>query len=121
MVDLGLEDYIVGITKFCVHPTHIKKTKKIIGGTKNISFEKIKALKPNIILCNKEENTKDIVLTLEKEYEVHVSDIKNMDDVLYLLQQYGKLFHCQEKAEQISYKIQEEFHSLKSLHETNEN
>ena len=34
LYDLGLEDYIVGITKFCIHPFHLKSTKKIVGGTK---------------------------------------------------------------------------------------
>ena len=33
LCDLGLEDKIVGITKFCVHPFYLKSTKKIIGGT----------------------------------------------------------------------------------------
>ncbi|MBQ0769678.1 MAG: ABC transporter substrate-binding protein, partial [Bizionia sp.] len=61
LYDLGLEDNIVGITKFCVHPVHFKKTKTSVGGTKQIKIDKIKALKPDIILCNKEENTKEIV------------------------------------------------------------
>ena len=30
LFDLGLEDAIVGITKFCVHPIHFKGTKQII-------------------------------------------------------------------------------------------
>ncbi|MDO8317409.1 MAG: cobalamin-binding protein, partial [Flavobacterium sp.] len=29
LYDLGLEDRIIGITKFCVHPYHFKSTKKI--------------------------------------------------------------------------------------------
>ena len=29
LYDLGLEDAIVGITKFCVHPVHFKLTKEI--------------------------------------------------------------------------------------------
>ena len=61
LVDIGLEDSIVGITKFCVHPSHLRKFKTVVGGTKQIHVEKIKALKPDIILCNKEENTKEIV------------------------------------------------------------
>jgi len=61
LIDLGLEDKIVGITKFCVHPKHLRKTKKIVGGTKKVSFEKIETLEPDIILCNKEENTKELV------------------------------------------------------------
>ena len=57
LVDLGLEENIVGITKFCVHPKNLRKEKVIVGGTKNIHLEKIKALQPDFILCNKEENT----------------------------------------------------------------
>ena len=36
---LGLEDALVGITKFCVHPVYLKSTKTIVGGTKNIKFD----------------------------------------------------------------------------------
>ena len=42
LYDLGLEDNIVGITKFCVHPVHFKATKTIVNKTKNIKFDKIK-------------------------------------------------------------------------------
>lgn len=94
LVDLGLEDNIVGVTKFCVHPKHLRISKKVIGGTKTISFEKIKALKPHIILCNKEENTLDIVNQLEKEFPVHVSDVTNIEESKTLILQYGKLFGC---------------------------
>ncbi|WP_298479088.1 helical backbone metal receptor [uncultured Maribacter sp.] len=108
LVDLGLEEYIVGVTKFCVHPNNIRTTKKIVGGTKNVSFKKIAALQPNIILCNKEENTKEIVHTLEKEYEVHVSNVKNIVDVLHLIEQYKNLFNCKEKASKITTNIKSE-------------
>ena len=36
LVDLGLEKSIVGITKFCIHPSHLKEDKTIVGGTKNL-------------------------------------------------------------------------------------
>ena len=41
LVDLGLDDKIVGVTKFCIHPKGLKEEKTIIGGTKNFNFEKI--------------------------------------------------------------------------------
>jgi ABC-type hemin transport system substrate-binding protein len=66
LYDLGLEESIVGITKFCVHPQHLKATKTIVGGTKNVKFEKIKALSPDIIICNKEENTLEMVEMLRR-------------------------------------------------------
>jgi len=98
LVYLGLEEAIVGVTKFCVHPKNLRKEKPIVGGTKTVNFQKIKALQPDIILCNKEENTKEIVETLEQEYTVHVSNIFSIKDSIGLIQQYGKIFDKEEKA-----------------------
>jgi ABC-type Fe3+-hydroxamate transport system substrate-binding protein len=102
LVDLGLEDSIVGITKFCVHPTHLRKEKRIVGGTKQVHYDRISALQPDIILCNKEENTKEMVEALEKIAPVHVSDIFTIDDTITLMTQYGKLFSVKDKALEIT-------------------
>jgi ABC-type Fe3+-hydroxamate transport system substrate-binding protein len=106
LFDLGLEDQIVGITKFCVHPYHLKSTKTVVGGTKNIKIDKIKALHPDIILCNKEENTKDIVEACEDVCTVHVSDIFTIKDCVELISQYGILFNRRTEANKISNKIE---------------
>lgn len=103
--DMGLEDKIVGITKFCVHPVHYKSTKQIVGGTKQIKIDKIKSLKPDIILCNKEENTKEIVTLCEQICSVHVSDIFSIEDTLELINQYGLLFNKRTEASKIIDKI----------------
>jgi len=102
LVDLGLEDNIVGVTKFCVHPAHLRKEKAIVGGTKQVHYDKIKDLQPDIILCNKEENTKEMVAELEKVAPVHVSDIYTIDDTIELIKQYGELFSVQNKATEIT-------------------
>jgi len=93
LVDMGLEQNLVGITKFCVHPKYLRKAKTIVGGTKQVKLEKIKALKPDIIFCNKEENTKEMVVTLEEIAPVHVSDIVKIEDAFELMNQYGQIFH----------------------------
>lgn len=98
LVDLGLEEKIVGVTKFCVHPAHIRKTKKVVGGTKKVHYNKIKELEPDIILCNKEENTEEMVLELEKIAPVHVSNVIDIPDTLELIGQYGELFDRKEKS-----------------------
>lgn len=92
LYDLGLEKSIVGLTKFCIHPVSAKKSKTIIGGTKSIHIEKIKALQPDIILCNKEENTKKIVMSCSQIAPTHVSDIYNLEDAKNLIRDYGKIF-----------------------------
>ncbi|TCP28636.1 substrate-binding family protein [Tenacibaculum skagerrakense] len=102
---MGLEDKMVGITKFCVHPFHLKQTKTIVGGTKNIKIDKIKELQPDIILCNKEENTKEIVEMCQQIADVHVSDIFTLKDTMELIEEYGQLFNCRTEAQNIIQKL----------------
>ena len=40
LFELGLEDKIIGITKFCVHPYHLKVTKLSVGGTKKFTSKR---------------------------------------------------------------------------------
>lgn len=105
LFDLGLEERIVGITKFCVHPYHLKSTKKIIGGTKKVHLEKIKLLNPDIIIANKEENTEEIVASLQEIAPVWVSDITTIEDSLHMITEFGKMFSVRTKAQQWTDKI----------------
>tara|TARA_R110001592_G_scaffold303944_2_gene576232 strand:+ start:50 stop:832 length:783 start_codon:yes stop_codon:yes gene_type:complete len=95
LVDLGLESSIVGVTKFCVHPKHLRMSKAVVGGTKQINIEKIEALRPDIILCNKEENTKEIIESLKEIAAIHVSDIYNLEDCFELINMYGEIFNIE--------------------------
>ena len=106
LYDLGLEDNIVGITKFCVHPVHFKATKTIVGGTKNVKFDKIKALQPDIIICNKEENTKEIVEQLSAICPVWVTDICTVKDNSKMIQDFGELFNKRIEAQKWILKIE---------------
>lgn len=105
LYDLGLEDSIVGITKFCVHPFHLKSTKTVIGGTKQVKIGKIKALNPDIIIANKEENTKEIVLELSKICPVLVTDIKTIEDNSQMITDFGQLFNKRIEAQKWNDKI----------------
>lgn len=92
LYDLGLEENIVGITKFCVHPYHLKSTKTIVGGTKKVNYDKIRSLDPDIIICNKEENTQEIVEELRKICPVWVTDIFTIEDNFQMIRDFGQLF-----------------------------
>lgn len=105
LYDLGLEDSIVGITKFCVHPPHLKATKTIVGGTKNVKFEKIKALSPDVIICNKEENTLEMVEMLRDICPVWVTDIQTVEDSLQMIADFGQIFNKRTEAQKWCDKI----------------
>lgn len=115
LFDLGLENEVVGITKFCVHPFYAKQTKTIVGGTKNIKIDKIKALKPEIILCNKEENTKEIVEQCSQICQVHISDIVNLQDAMDMILEYGQMFHRNVEANGIVQKLKFRFTEFESF------
>jgi ABC-type Fe3+-hydroxamate transport system substrate-binding protein len=55
LADLGLDDTVVGITKFCIHPERWK-LKQRVGGTKQFNLDIIDKLAPDLIIGNKEEN-----------------------------------------------------------------
>lgn len=108
LFDLGLESSIVGITKFCVHPHHFISNKSLVGGTKQVHLDKIHALDPDIILCNKEENTQEMIEALEKIAPVHISDIYTIEDCLELISMYGTLFTVKSQAEELITAIKNE-------------
>ena len=100
LFDLGLEDRIVGITKFCVHPYHLRSTKEKVGGTKKVHLEKIRLLQPDIIICNKEENTEEIVESLRDIAPVWTSNIITIQDSLDMIAEFGRIFSVRTKAQQ---------------------
>ncbi len=105
LVDLGLEEYLVGITKFCVHPARLKATKTIVGGTKTLHLDKIKALAPDFIICNKEENTQEIVAQVSEIAPTYVSDIYTIEDALSFFAQIGSLLGANVAAQLLIQKI----------------
>jgi len=103
---LELDKEVIGITKFCVHPNKWFKNKTQVGGTKQYHFDRIEALRPNLIIANKEENDKEQIFQLAKSYPVWVSDIKNVDDAYEMIQSIGTITNTEIKAEKLVEKIQ---------------
>lgn len=85
LFDLGLGERVVGVTKFCIHPKEWFDTKSRVGGTKQVDFDKIAKLKPDLIIGNKEENSKEDIEELEKYYPVWMSDIYTLEDALEMI------------------------------------
>lgn len=108
LIDLGLEKQLVGITKFCVHPKDLRKRITVVGGTKQLHEDKIAALKPNLILCNKEENTKEIVEDLQKIAPVWVTDMYTLNDALKTISNLGEFLDVSTKSSALVKNIKQE-------------
>ena len=115
LYDLGLDKQVAGITKFCVHPHEWFRSKTRIGGTKTLNLEKIRSLKPDLILANKEENVKEQVEELALEFPVWTSDINNLDDALHMIRAVGSITGKEEAASGIGIQVENQFRDLSSL------
>ncbi len=109
---LGLDKEVKGITKFCVHPAEWRKTKLIVGGTKNIKPGIIKKACPDLIIANKEENEKNQVEELAKDYNIWLTDIINLQNALQMIKDIGKLTGTIAKANELVNKIEISFNHL---------
>ncbi|HAP61257.1 MAG TPA: cobalamin-binding protein, partial [Cytophagales bacterium] len=101
LFDLGLNQEVVGITKFCVHPKEKFKVTEKIGGTKRFQFDKIERLQPDLILGNKEENYQQGVDRLAARFPVWLSDIITLPDALDMMRAIGDLVNKTERAREI--------------------
>jgi len=115
---LGLENEVVGITKFCVQPKEWHQTKERIGGTKNINLQKLRSLRPDLVIANKEENTREQVEELAKEFPVWISDVNNLADALSMINSLGEITGKQQTANELLSAIKIAFAQLQTLHPT---
>ena len=115
LCDLALDNELIGITKFCVHPYHLKSTKTIVGGTKKVDFEKIRDLKPDFILCNKEENSYDFLPELEKIAPTYFSDVNTIQDSIDLILSLGSIFNRRTESDNLAHKIEFKLNDFKQF------
>lgn len=114
LLDLGVPaTAIVGRTKFCVHPENLVHNIEKIGGTKTVNIQKIKDLKPDLVIANKEENVKEQIEEIRQFTKVMLTDISTIEDNYYLLKRLGNLFNCPERAQLFNLKIYDVFQEAK--------
>lgn len=109
---LGLHEEVVGITRFCIHPTDWFRQKTRIGGTKQIRRAAIDALRPDLIIGNKEENEKTQIDDLAATYPVWMSDVSNLPDALEMIQQLGQVCNRADAAKALATRINQAFEGL---------
>ncbi|WP_233168683.1 helical backbone metal receptor [Hymenobacter sp. BT523] len=114
LFDLGVGDKVVGVTKFCIHPAEARTQATVIGGTKNVDFEKIAALKPDLIIGNKEENYQTGIEQLAANYPVWLSDISNLPEALDMICRVGFIAGAKKKADALAAEIEASFAALET-------
>ena len=102
LYELGLEDQIVAITRYCIRPADRVKLKPKVGGTKNPTVSEILELKPDIVIMDVDENRKADADELRKHgIELFVTFPKTMNDSVRMIEQMGETFHARDAAHKI--------------------
>lgn len=89
LFDLGAGDAVVGITDFCTFPEGLALPR--VGGTKNPRVADIRALGPDLVHMNLEENLRRHAEEIEAFAPLFVSEPKSVDDVAQLIATLGAI------------------------------
>jgi len=114
LIHLDLQERLVGRTQFCIHPASEVLNITRVGGTKKLHLDKIRALKPDLIIGNKEENQQEDIEALASEFPVWMSDIQTTEEALSMIQSLGELMQSEDKAREIRTKIQDDLEEIRS-------
>lgn len=103
LFELGAGNSVVGITDWCIFPEWLRdetvgRVPPRVGGTKNPRIDEIRALKPDLVHMNLEENLKKQGDELEGFVPVFVTEPKSPTDVATLLRDLGTIHGCQASA-----------------------
>jgi len=111
---LGLDEEVIGITKFCIHPPQWFRHKTRVGGTKDIRPEIVQSLQPDLIIANKEENDRIQIEQLFPRYPVWISDIATLTDALQMIRLIGEVTGRARPADSLAEEILLRFNALKA-------
>ncbi|HKB78308.1 MAG TPA: helical backbone metal receptor [Thermoanaerobaculia bacterium] len=88
---LGAGDAVAGITDYCIFPEGIDRPR--VGGTKNPSIERIRALAPDLVYVNLEENLERHADAIAEFAPIFATEPKSVDDVVSLIETLGAIHH----------------------------
>ena len=96
---LGLADALVGVTVYCVEPADVVRTKTRVGGEKDPDLELIRALAPDLVVVNVEENRREDVEALRAAgLRVWVTHPRTVDESLAMIRELGEATGAVEEA-----------------------
>jgi len=103
---LGAEERLIALTDYCIHPPSLFKKRTRVGGPKDPKLERIRDLEPDLILANKEENTREAVDELRAIAPTFVSEVVTLDDAKALISALGTLTDSAAKASELCASIE---------------
>ena len=108
LYSFGLDQSVVGVTRWCVHPKELVARVEKVGGTKDPDVARIVALKPDLVVCEKEENRREDVEAMRAAgVRVWVSDVRSLDDAVRDSLELGREVGREAAAEALAARVAE--------------
>jgi iron complex transport system substrate-binding protein len=99
---LGVGAQVVGVTDFCTRPAPLPAHAVRVGGTKTPDLERVRALAPDLVLANREENRREDVEVLAQWTRVDVAYPRTVDEAVADLRRLGELVGAPERAAELA-------------------
>jgi ABC-type Fe3+-hydroxamate transport system substrate-binding protein len=115
LMDLGVGARLVGRTRYCIHPKERVSGVALVGGTKRMEFDKIRALQPDFFLAEKEETPKAAVESLSDIAPVYVTDVISIATAISMIESVGGLVGRDGEGKSLARRIQAEMSAGKVL------
>lgn len=92
LFDFGVEDRVVGVTRYCIHPPEAQQPPRVVvGGSKSPKIPLIKELKPDLVIINKEEQTARHARELQAFTTTFVTYPRKVTEAITMLEQLACL------------------------------
>ena len=93
LVALGLGEFLVARTGFCIHPAEALRAVPKVGGTKDVNIAKLRRLAPTHVIVNVDENRRETAEALREFVpSVIVTHPQSPEDNLALIEQMREHF-----------------------------
>jgi len=113
---LGLGEAIVGVTHFCVEPREGVASKTRVGGEKDPKLPLIRALAPDLVVANVEENVKEHVEQLRDwGIPVFVTYPRTVREGILMIRELGGVTGAEDRAEAVVSELEPLFRQAVNL------
>lgn len=110
LFDLGAGDSVVGITDFCIFPPDLPLPR--VGGTKNPRVNDVRALQPDLVHMNLEENLERHARAISEFARIFLTEPKSVNDVQSVMTTLGKIHGCSDRAADFARQMDEALASM---------
>jgi ABC-type Fe3+-hydroxamate transport system substrate-binding protein len=115
LIDLGLGDRLVGRTRYCIHPKEKVTSVKVVGGTKRVDMKTIEALKPDLVIAEKEETPQEMVNELAASVPVYVTNVVSIPSAISMCRDVGRLVGLATEADSLAQKIETTMQGVRNI------